>query len=184
MCKKTASESSKLIPLAPVWQKLARTLETTVRVTRYSANAGQIQNFLDMVVCPIQPEFIQLHSAIEGLYTLEGQIPVEALAASIGLSRRQMERQFKENIGLSPKRLARLIRFEAVRDQLLREPQYRLHDLSFEFGYTDQAHFIHDFKAIAEYTPGEFATLTLEGKTTGVHQVFQPHILYMQCLLS
>lgn len=38
------------------------------------------------------------------------------------------------------------------------EPESNLTDMAYEFGYTDQAHFIRDFKDLAEKTPSEFAS--------------------------
>jgi AraC-like DNA-binding protein len=37
------------------------------------------------------------------------------------------------------------------------KPDTSLTDLAYEFGYTDQAHFIRDFKEFTDKTPGEFA---------------------------
>jgi AraC-like DNA-binding protein len=37
------------------------------------------------------------------------------------------------------------------------DPETNLTDLAYEFGYTDQAHFIRDFKEFARKPPGEFA---------------------------
>lgn len=41
--------------------------------------------------------------------------------------------------------------------RLFTNPAMNLLDLAYEFGYADQAHFIHDFKAFAQLTPGDFA---------------------------
>ena len=54
--------------------------------------------------------------------------------------------------------LARAIRFEEIRKRLMFDPDMSLTDLAYEFEYSDQAHFIHDFKEFADRTPGEFAT--------------------------
>ncbi len=54
--------------------------------------------------------------------------------------------------------LARLIRFETIRNRLTMDPLASLSDLAYDLGYTDQAHLIHDFGAFADRTPGEFAT--------------------------
>ena len=66
------------------------------------------------------------------------------------------ERRFKYLTGVTPKTMARLIRFETICYTLYSNPMRRATDLAHEFGYTDQAHFIHDFKAFAVLTPGEF----------------------------
>ena len=153
------------IAIMPVWHNLTRTFEITLCPKNYRIHTARIQQFLATITCPLQPEFTLFKDAIGSLYKTQGQMRIEELATTSGLSRRQLERHFKEAIGISPKRLARLIRFEAVREQLLRDPLYRLNDLPFEFGYTDQAHFIHDFKGLAAFTPGEFVALILEGNS-------------------
>jgi len=58
--------------------------------------------------------------------------------------------------GISPKALARAIRFESIRERLMFDPHANLTELAYEFGYTDQPHFIKDFKALTDKTPGEF----------------------------
>ena len=41
--------------------------------------------------------------------------------------------------------------------RLMLGPDQSLTALAYEYGYVDQAHFIHDFKEFADRTPGEFA---------------------------
>lgn len=69
------------------------------------------------------------------------------------LSQRQTRRRIEEATGLSPKRLWRVFRFQ----QILRDPQARHGFFAMpDLGYTDQAHFIHDFKRLTGKTPGAF----------------------------
>ena len=51
--------------------------------------------------------------------------------------------------GVSPKTLARAIRFEEIRKRLMFEPNQNLTTLAYEYGYTDQPHFVRDFKEFA-----------------------------------
>ena len=44
------------------------------------------------------------------------------------------------------------------------QPKANLTDLAYEFGYSDQAHFIHDFKAFTNKTPSEYAAEMLKLK--------------------
>jgi transcriptional regulator GlxA family with amidase domain len=78
---------------------------------------------------------------------------IEELVMRSYLSPRQFERRFKHLIGVTPKAFARLVRFEAVRDTLYQNPTQSMTDVAHQFGYTDQSHFIHDFKAFARCTP-------------------------------
>ena len=59
-------------------------------------------------------------------------------------------------VGLSPKALARRVRFEHIRDHLCHQPESDLALLAHTYGYADQSHFGRDFKHFAHRTPGQF----------------------------
>lgn len=61
-------------------------------------------------------------------------------------------------MGVSPKTLARKIRFEAVHDRIWQNPQADLAALAYELGYADQCHLNREFKALSHKTPTQFAT--------------------------
>lgn len=77
----------------------------------------------------------------------DGRVRVEALAASSGLGVRQLERQFLDAVGLSPKRFARTARFQRAL-QLLRDGQPPA-DVADRCGFADQAHLAREFRGVA-----------------------------------
>jgi AraC-like DNA-binding protein len=82
-------------------------------------------------------------------------ISIPSFASDCNLSRRQLERKFKEFSGFSPKDFFRLVRFKNV----LRESERRnksLVQIAIDSGYYDQAHFTHEFKKYSGYNPREF----------------------------
>jgi len=83
-----------------------------------------------------------------------GQEPVGALAHRLGTGRRTLERRFAEHVGLSPKGWSRLVRFNGVLGALAGRPA--LAQAALESGYYDQAHFQHEFRALAGLTPRQF----------------------------
>ena len=99
----------------------------------------------------------KIQAAAQMLHLKKGQFRMAELADHCNLSSRQLQRQFQDVVGVSPKALARAIRFEEIRRRLMFDPDQSLTDLAYEFGYADQAHFIRDFKEFADRTPGEFA---------------------------
>jgi len=78
-------------------------------------------------------------------------LDLASLAGQLGLGERQMERKFREWIGIGPKRFARLARFQHVVDLLQRSPASL--EAALEQGFYDQAHFIKEFRAFAGATP-------------------------------
>ena len=73
-----------------------------------------------------------------------------------GWSERQLRRRFDHDLGLSPKRFLRLLRFNRVID-LLRAPRRRpWSELAATLGYSDQAHLIHEFRAFTGASPTAF----------------------------
>ncbi|WP_245557735.1 AraC family transcriptional regulator [Deinococcus apachensis] len=91
------------------------------------------------------------------LYGSLGTARIGTLAEEQGLSPRQLERAFREEVGVPAKTLARLIRFEEVHNRLWLRPDTPLAPLAYELGFSDQAHLTREFRALSHMTPGAFA---------------------------
>jgi AraC-like DNA-binding protein len=100
--------------------------------------------------------------ALSRLWATEGRERVESLAAQLGCSRRYLHARFREQVGLPPKSVARLIRFGAVRRRIEHAPG-RWADVAHECGYADQSHLNRDFRELAGTTPSDFVTRLLPG---------------------
>lgn len=77
--------------------------------------------------------------------------PVEGAADVMGCSPRQLRRRCLDETGLSPKRLARILRFR--RAQRLAHSPSSWADIAVRCGYFDQAHLIRDFREFAGGPP-------------------------------
>lgn len=95
------------------------------------------------------------------LYRSLGQARIGTLSEELGLSQRQLERQFLSEVGLNAKTLARLIRFEETHNRLWLDPHASLAELAVDLGFSDQAHLTREFRSLAHMTPGTFARFTL-----------------------
>jgi transcriptional regulator GlxA family with amidase domain len=80
-----------------------------------------------------------------------GNVSVSRIAASVGLGERQLERRFLERVGMGPKRLARIVRFERAW-QLLRRGGSQT-EVAALAGYSDEPHLLRDFRAFAGVAP-------------------------------
>jgi AraC-like DNA-binding protein len=81
---------------------------------------------------------------------------VDDAAASAGMSIRQFERRFAEQVGLPPKRYARIVRFNAALKAKMTAPGRLWTDIAHEFGYYDQMHMVRDFERFADESPSTF----------------------------
>lgn len=87
-----------------------------------------------------------LMDAIAQMLVNRGNVRMERLARDIHTSNRHLERIFQENIGISPKQLSSLIRYQYVWNDVLYHPGFQVLDAVERYGYTDQSHLLRDFK--------------------------------------
>jgi AraC-like DNA-binding protein len=80
------------------------------------------------------------------------------VAARSTLSRRQIERRFRDAFGMSPSRLRRIERFRRASRQLVVEPGASLARLAAACGFSDQAHMTREFRALAGVPPTGYVT--------------------------
>lgn len=78
---------------------------------------------------------------------------VNAVAADLGVSERQLRRVFREIVGVSPKAFARLTRFHRALLAARADTRASWADIAAVAGYYDQAHLIAEFHTIAGVTP-------------------------------
>ena len=90
--------------------------------------------------------------------TTNGLISVEKLSKVVGVGSRHLERKFQKHIGISPKSLCRINRIQTVLNVMKRKQIESWADLTMDFGYFDQAHFIRDFKSFTGKTPLVYLT--------------------------
>ncbi len=78
-----------------------------------------------------------------------------ALADAVGWGMRTLQRRFQEQLGVSPRQHLRYLRFERAR-QLLAQRGQRAVEVAMAAGYSDQAHFVREFRRFAGITPGRW----------------------------
>ena len=159
------------------WLNLSETLKPRIDADDYDGAVAEVEDFLIGKLLKAHFDLKQIQIAAQMLYREKGQFRVSELADYCNLSERQLQRQFQDVIGVSPKTLARTIRFEEIRSRLMFSPETNLTDLAYEFGYTDQAHFIRDFKDFTGKTPGEFA-LEMQALQTIFHD--RENVVFLQ----
>jgi AraC-like DNA-binding protein len=90
------------------------------------------------------------------LSAADGRIDIGSLATELGWSRKHLISQFKEQIGLAPKTVARVLRFRRAIRLLEGQESVRWAEIAYDCGYYDQAHFNRDFREFTGLTPGEY----------------------------
>lgn len=90
-----------------------------------------------------------------------GRLEVGALAAELGCSNRHLVARFREQVGLPPKTVSSLIRFQRAVDRLSHDDGSRFAEIAADCGYYDQAHLNREFRRLAGTTPGAFVASRL-----------------------
>lgn len=98
----------------------------------------------------------RIAAALDAIEARRGRVNIDRLAKWAGLSSRQLERQFKERVGMSPKQLCRSLRFKNLFEHIAASPADCWAATALACGYYDQSHMIRDFKHYTGTSPAAF----------------------------
>lgn len=140
--------------------KVAQEVEGLLSLGEYQGAIGVLEAWLLRRAQVVDPEPSPAIRAASQLYATQGLGKIGEIAEALELSVRQLERGFQKDVGIAPKLLAKLIRFEEAQNRIWLDPNRSLTELAFDLGYADQAHFTREFKALAHISPSEFARYT------------------------
>jgi AraC-like DNA-binding protein len=93
--------------------------------------------------------------AWQRLVETDGRIRIGTLTHELGWSRKRLAAAFREHVGLPPKKVARLLRFDRARSLAAAGgPDWTR--IAVDCGYYDQSHLINEFRTITGRTPETF----------------------------
>ncbi len=93
--------------------------------------------------------------AVRAIRASHGAAGIEPLARRLGVSTRTLQRRFAAATALTPKQLARIVRFQRV-FAAWRDDPASLSRVAVESGYFDQSHLVRDFRDFAGAPPAGF----------------------------
>ena len=82
--------------------------------------------------------------------------PIADIAAAVGVSHGHLDREFTRIVGLSPRRLARLLRVERLLEAIDIDAEVAWADLAADLGWADQSHMIRDVKRHTGSSPSAY----------------------------
>jgi AraC-like DNA-binding protein len=146
--------------VVPLDEALGR---TGLRLVDQLASASSWETRLDVLdsafcmtdLPALAPEVVWLQA---GIAASRGQARVEPLMDKTGWSRRHVTERFRQQLGITPKAYARMVRFQHATALLMAPSDGRtLADVAIDAGYYDQSHLTRDFAALAGIPPGAYA---------------------------
>lgn len=93
---------------------------------------------------------------VDAILATRGNTSISAILKEDPTKRRQLERKFLNQIGISPKQLSKVIRLQTALKLLLNQQSENLTQIAYESEYYDQAHFNRDFREFTGINPKDF----------------------------
>lgn len=95
-------------------------------------------------------------NVVQALHLMEAScfsVPIKDLCFQMNVSERTLQRLFINQVGLSPKLFTRIQRFQKIMTLLRRQETLSPTHLPEGFDYSDQSHFIREFREFSGFTP-------------------------------
>lgn len=109
-----------------------------------------------------EKDYSHLDRALDLLEETHGMIRVQELEARLGYTRRYLDLLLKEHVGVSPKSLARILRFQEGYQLWMQQQPPTILSTHVQASYYDQSHFIKEFKRFTGFTPQQYRAITNE----------------------
>ena len=152
---------NKLFLLEEVMGKSARAIQEIIADTEIVDQKIQlIQDYLVRLLSKSEPDLV-LDYCIRQIENSKGLVTVTELERQTGYSSRWLYEKFIEKVGLSPKNLSSIVRFNQIYEQWAKNPgadpfKGDTKEDIYDYFY-DRAHFIKDFNRFTGYSPLKFA---------------------------
>lgn len=137
------------------------------RIFESIVQAPQLQEQIKLFSDYLAPRLIGRSSklttmVIQQALAHRGDLRIQQLEELSGYTSRTIHRQFSQDTGLSPKTFCRIIRCQAALETLNTRHDVSFSDLALDLGFSDQSHFLRDFKKLVSTTPCDYQRRMLQ----------------------
>lgn len=153
----------KVVGLEPFWGESSANLLD--RLTEAPDTASRIKILERELLARLPGNYrqeVHVHRAVACLYANRGNVSMRNLTQVVALCERQLRRKLIAWTGYGPKQLGRIVRFQHSARTLLNARGANGADIAVSHDYADQAHLVHEFKALSGLTPRDFKFAALE----------------------
>jgi AraC-like DNA-binding protein len=126
------------------------------------AKIALLQTALTRLLQQNEKEYTLLDHTLDLLAQAHGMMPIQDLAVHLGYTRRYLDRLFQEHVGVSPKLLASILRFQEVYQGWMQHTSPTCFRYQWPTYYYDQSHFIKEFKRFTGFTPQQYTAVVNE----------------------
>jgi AraC-like DNA-binding protein len=166
-----ATITDRVVPVSSVYEFNADAAEA--EVLSAAGDQGMVEvaeRFLLTRIPPLDETVDLVHGIVERIANDRTLNRVDELAAQMNLGERALQRLFNDYVGVAPKWVIRRSRLHDAAARLANAEEVNLTHLAAELGYSDQAHFARDFKALVGRSPSDYrrsASAGSGGESTG-----------------
>jgi AraC-like DNA-binding protein len=149
--------TDRTMPLESIYELDSAAAEA--RVFAAADDAGMIQSaeaILRTRIPPADATVDLVHGIVSRIESDRAINRVDELAVKVDLGARALQRLFSDYVGVTPKWVIRRFRLHDAASRLANAEALNLTHLAHELGYSDQAHFTRDFKAIVGRAPSDY----------------------------
>jgi AraC-like DNA-binding protein len=149
--------TDRTVPLSTAFDGAGAHLEGAVlSVDDDSARADAAEAFLRRRLPEPDPNVGVVRGVVDRIRADRSLLKVEDVSCLTGVSTRALQRLFNWYVGASPKWVIQRFRLHEAAERLARGHVDGAR-VALELGYSDQAHFIRDFKAMVGVAPGAYS---------------------------
>ena len=148
------------VPLDAIWGTFAdRLRDQLAEMDSIAEKFKRLENLLLQQMTVDLYHFSPIEYGIQEIVRSGGAISIKDLSHEVNMSQKHLANQFRRMVGVSPKVLARIFRFQQVLNSI--NPQQTLDwvQIAHQCNYYDQSHFNRDFAAFTGLTPTDYLAL-------------------------
>jgi AraC-like DNA-binding protein len=151
---------NRVVSLDAIWGHFAVEIRERLEAApTIQAGFTLLEQLLLARLCEAPPGWDVVQHAVAQMMESHGTLSIRALSDHIGISQNHLGNQFKRLVGVTPKEMARLIRFEHVLHSINPAQSENWARIAHQCGYYDQSHFNKDFVAFTGYSPTDYLHL-------------------------